>query len=55
MEVFCATVGFSGLAPGFVGLYQVNATVPVGTPAGSVVVSLMINGRAANNVTIAVR
>lgn len=50
------TIGFSGLAPGFVGLYQVNVTVPVGTPAGSAVpVSLIINGRAANTVTIAVR
>lgn len=50
------TIGFSGLAPGFVGLYQVNVTVPPGTPAGSAIfVSLIINGKAANTVTIAVR
>lgn len=50
------TIGFSGLAPGFVGLYQVNVTVPPGTPAGSAIfVSLIINGKAANTVTIAVK
>lgn len=30
-------VGFSGLAPGFVGLYQVNVTVPASAPTGSAV------------------
>jgi len=51
-----AAVGFSGLAPGFVGLYQVNATVPSGTPAGpSVPVTLTINGRTSNAVTMAVK
>jgi len=51
-----ATIGFSGLAPGFVGLYQVNATVPPGTPAGAAVfVTLTINGRVSNTVTIAVK
>ncbi|MBM3784659.1 MAG: hypothetical protein FJW30_09890 [Acidobacteria bacterium] len=29
-----ATVPFCGLAPGFVGLYQLNVTVPAGAPAG---------------------
>jgi uncharacterized protein (TIGR03437 family) len=29
-----AAVQFSGLAPGFVGLYQVNAVVPADAPAG---------------------
>jgi uncharacterized protein (TIGR03437 family) len=29
-----ATVQFSGLAPGFAGLYQVNFQIPAGTPAG---------------------
>ena len=30
-----ATVGFSGLAPGIVGEYQVNVTVPPGLSAGN--------------------
>lgn len=30
-----APVAFSGLAPGFAGLYQVNMQVPAGTPGGS--------------------
>lgn len=30
-------VGFSGLAPGFVGLYQVNVTVPASAPTGDAV------------------
>lgn len=51
-----AIVPYSGLAPGFVGLYQVNVTIPPGTAPGSFVpVQLTINGRASNNVTVAVR
>jgi uncharacterized protein (TIGR03437 family) len=47
---------FSGLAPGFVGLYQVNALVPVGVPSGdSVPVSITIGGVTSNTVTIAVQ
>ena len=30
-----ATVFYAGLAPGFAGLYQINATVLDGTPAGA--------------------
>jgi uncharacterized protein (TIGR03437 family) len=49
------TPTFSGLAPGFVGLYQVNALVPAGVTAGSAVpVSISIGGVASNTVTIAV-
>ena len=39
-----ATVQFSGLAPGFPGLYQVNVEVPSGVPAGTQPVVLKING-----------
>ena len=49
------TATFSGLAPGFVGLYQVNAQVPAGVTAGSAVpVSISIGGATSNTVTIAV-
>lgn len=49
-------VEFSGLAPGFVGLYQVNVQVPVGTPSGdSVPVTLSIGGSTSNTVTMAVQ
>lgn len=50
-----ATVTFSGLAPGFVGEYQVNALVPAAAPAGSAVpVAISIAGVTSNTVTIAV-
>jgi uncharacterized protein (TIGR03437 family) len=50
-----ATVSFSGLSPGFVGLYQVNAQVPPGVASGSAVpVVVSIGGVQSNSVTIAV-
>jgi uncharacterized protein (TIGR03437 family) len=50
-----ATVSFAGLSPGFVGLYQVNAQIPLEVPAGSAVnVQLSIAGKQSNVVTIAV-
>jgi len=49
-----ATVGFVGLAPGFVGLYQVNAQVPEGVPVGNAVpVVLSIGDEQSNTVTMA--
>jgi uncharacterized protein (TIGR03437 family) len=46
---------FSGLAPGFVGLYQVNALVPAASPIGPAVpVVILIGGVVSNSVTIAV-
>jgi uncharacterized protein (TIGR03437 family) len=46
---------FSGLAPGFVGLYQVNALVPAGvTPGSTVPVTISIGGVTSNTVTIVV-
>jgi uncharacterized protein (TIGR03437 family) len=46
---------FSGLAPGFVGLNQVNVQVPDGvTPGDAVTMVLSIAGATSNTVTIAV-
>jgi len=50
-----APVNFSGLSPGFVGLYQVNALVPSGVSGSSVAVVLTIGGVNSNTVTIAVQ
>ncbi len=50
-----AKVSFSGLAPGYVGLYQVNAQVPVGLATNNAVpVVISIGGAVSNTVTIAV-
>jgi uncharacterized protein (TIGR03437 family) len=50
-----APVLFSGLAPGFVALYQVNVQVPPDTPAGSAVpVVLSIGGAVSNAVSVAI-
>jgi uncharacterized protein (TIGR03437 family) len=50
-----AQVTFSGLAPGFVGLNQVNAIVPQIASAGSAVaVELEIAGIQSNTVTVAI-
>jgi uncharacterized protein (TIGR03437 family) len=50
-----APVSFSGLAPGTVGLYQVNVQVPAGVPVGATVpVILTIGGVTSNTVTMAV-
>ena len=39
-----AKVGFSGLAPGIVGLYQVNVEVPAGIAAGNQPITISIGG-----------
>jgi uncharacterized protein (TIGR03437 family) len=50
-----ATVSFSGLAPGFVGLYQVNVEVPASAATGDAVpLVLTIGGVTANAVTVAI-
>jgi uncharacterized protein (TIGR03437 family) len=50
-----ADVQFSGAAPGFVGLNQVNVKIPPGTrSAPDIPVALSIGGKASNTVTIAV-
>ncbi len=51
-----ASASFAGLAPGFVGLYQVNARVPEEVAPGSAVaVVITQDGIASNTVTIAVQ
>jgi uncharacterized protein (TIGR03437 family) len=48
-------VSFSGLAPGAVGLYQVNVEVAAATPSGGqVALKLTIGGKESNTVTVAV-
>jgi uncharacterized protein (TIGR03437 family) len=51
-----ATVEFSGLTPGEVGLYQVNAIVPATAAKGNAVpVSISIGGATSNTVTLAIQ
>jgi uncharacterized protein (TIGR03437 family) len=51
-----AKVQFSGLAPGFAGLYQVNVQVPDGvSPGDAVPVVVTIGGVPSNTATIAVQ
>jgi len=51
-----AVTTFSGLAPGLVGLYQVNAIVPADvTPGNAVPIYITVNGTESNIVTIAVQ
>ena len=50
-----AQVSFSGLAPGFAGLYQVNVEVPPGVPPGTQEVEIIINNVPGNTVTVAVQ
>jgi len=50
-----APVLFSGAAPGFIGLDQVNFTIPAGAPVGSAdSLSVTVNGVASRNTGIAV-
>lgn len=51
-----ATVQFAGLAPGFVGLYQVNVQIPAGVaPGSSMPLVLSQNGVPSNTVTLALK
>ena len=51
-----AVLQYSGLAPGFVGLYQVNAQVPMSvSPGNAVPVIISVENSTSNTVTIAVQ
>jgi uncharacterized protein (TIGR03437 family) len=50
-----AQVSFSGLAPGFVGLYQVNVRVPPNAPLGTLQVLIQAGGVFSQAATIAVQ
>jgi uncharacterized protein (TIGR03437 family) len=49
-----AAIAYSGLAPGLVGVYQVNFTVPGGLSPGNQQIQLTIGGAASNTATMAV-
>lgn len=49
-------IQYSGLAPGFIGLWQINVTIPQDVPPGNTVpVRVLINGSPSNVITVAVR
>lgn len=52
---FAAKVVFSGQAPGFPGLYQVDAEVPAGVPSGSQPLSLTVGTAQSNVVHVQIR
>ena len=50
------TTSYAGLAPGFIGLYQVNVTVPASTPPGSSIpLTLKVGGQQSNSVVVALQ
>jgi len=47
---------FAGLAPGWVGLYQVNVIIPAATPPGlGIPLSLKVGGQQSNSVFLALQ
>jgi uncharacterized protein (TIGR03437 family) len=50
-----ATVAFAGLAPGFIGLVQMNIVVPSTLTPGVYPLSITIDGQTTNSATIAVK
>jgi uncharacterized protein (TIGR03437 family) len=50
-----ATVGFSGLAPGEIGVYQINVTVPNNIPAGTQNVVVSIGGVSSPTATLPIQ
>jgi len=51
----CATPAFVGLTPGFVGLYQINVTIPFGLPSGDSAFSFKVNDVPSNVVQLAIQ
>ncbi|HEX4945160.1 MAG TPA: hypothetical protein VFZ34_00680, partial [Blastocatellia bacterium] len=50
-----ATVEFSGLTPGFVGLWQINVRIPANAPTGDAVpLVISVDGRTGNQTTVAI-
>jgi uncharacterized protein (TIGR03437 family) len=50
------TPSFSGLAPGYAGLYQVDFQIPASAPSGAAItVTLSIGGSNSNTATIAIQ
>jgi uncharacterized protein (TIGR03437 family) len=50
-----AAVQFAGLAPNFVGLYQVNVQIPSGLPSGPAPLVLTVGGTVSNTVTLVLK
>lgn len=48
-------VAYSGLAPGLIGLYQINFRIPAGAPTGPQDVVVTLRGAASNTARIAIR
>jgi uncharacterized protein (TIGR03437 family) len=48
-------ISYSGLAPGWLGLYQVNARIPPGAGSGTQPLYLVINGRRSNEVRVQIK
>ena len=47
---------FAGVAPGWIGLYQVNVTIPAGTPPGlALPLTLKVGGQQSNSVLVALQ
>jgi uncharacterized protein (TIGR03437 family) len=52
---FDAAVVYAGLTPGFIGLYQINATVPTAKASGTVDLSVSANGVTSNIAKIPIK
>lgn len=50
-----ATIAFSGLAPGYLGLYQIDVQIPPSAPSGAQLLVININGVRSNTVKIGIQ